>query len=223
MRHDTRYEHLDSLDNYELEHESQDIRGRPLVSPTGEKYGIITDLLVGRDKNRVEAVRLEDGRCCAVGPLEIHDDAVVYGEASMAHAKEGGAAVSEEVIPVVEERVAIGKRTADHGKSIGVRSRVVSDTVSEDVALRDETVSVDTREVDRRVSGREADKLLDGKTVTMTEHDEELVVAKDAVVTDEVVLKKTGKDRVEHVEETVRHTEVDVDKNANDSRGRDRR
>jgi uncharacterized protein (TIGR02271 family) len=216
MRHDTRFEELASLSDYELVHESQDIRGRPLVNTSGQKIGVIDDLLVGEDHDRVVAVRLEDGRCCAAEPLEIHDNAVVYGDAAVAHAKQGGNAVSEEVIPLVEERVAIGKRVSDTGKTINVRSRIVTDTVAEDVHLRDETVSIDKRSVDnRRVSTADADEMLKGKTVSMTEHDEELVIAKDAVVTDEIVVKKTAGDRVEHVEETVRKTEVDVDRDNN--------
>ena len=84
--------------------------------------------------------------------------------------------------------------------------------MSEDVHLRDEHVSVDKRPVNRDVTGKEADALLKGKTVSMTERDEEVVVGKKAVVTDEVVVKKTADDRVEHVDETVRRTEVDVDR-----------
>lgn len=220
MRHDTRYADLDSLDNYELVNADQDIRGWPLVSPQGEKFGVIKDLLVGKDRDEVVAVRLEDDRTCAVEPLDIHDNVVVYGEAAVSHAKAGGAAVSEEVVPVIEERVAIGKRMADTGKTINVRTRVVADTVAEDVHLRDETVSVDKRAVNRKVSAADAEALLDGRTVTMTEHDEELVVAKDAVVTDEVVVRKTAADRVERVEETVRKTEVDVDVDRNDKNRR---
>ncbi len=215
MRHDTRYEKLDTLDNYELEHSSQDIRGRPLVSATGEKYGIIEDLLVDRDHNRVAAVRLNDGRVTPVEPLEIHDNAVVYGEAAVAHAEAGvaqGHVVEEEVVPIVEERVAIGKRVADRGHTINVRTRVVSERVAEDVHLRDEDVTVQRRKVNERVPTDQAEALLKGdRTVTMTERDEEAVVAKDAVVTDEVVVRKTAGDRVERVEETVRKTQVDID------------
>lgn len=221
MRHDKRYEDLDALDDYKLEHESQDIRGRPLVDAEGNRYGIIKDLLVGKDHNRVEAVRLDDGRVTAVEPLEIHDNAVVYGQAARTHTEQGvaeGHVVDEEVVPVVEERVAIGKRVADHGRDIRVSTQVVTDKVSEDVHLRDETVSVETRPVNERITGKEAEAMLDGKTVRMTERDEEAVVAKEAVVTDEVVVKKTADDRVEHVEETVRKTKVDVD----DSTGRRR-
>lgn len=92
MHHDARYENLDALDDYKLEHGSQDIRGRPLVSPSGEHYGTIKDLLVGRDHGKVEAVRLDNGKICAVEPLEIHDDQVIYGERAVAHARPAGSA-----------------------------------------------------------------------------------------------------------------------------------
>ena len=219
MRHDTRYENFESLDAYELEHKSQDIRGRPLVSPTGQRYGIIKDLLVSRDRTRVEAVRLDNGKVCAIEPLVIHDNAVVYGNEAEAHARTGGEAVKEEVIPVVKEEVAIGKRVSEHGKNINVTTRVVKDRVSEDVHLRDETVSVDKRPVNRSISDSDADALLKGRTVSMAERDEEAVVGKKAVVTDEVVVKKTAADRVEHIDETARRTEVDVDVN-DGTRGR---
>jgi len=216
MRNDTRYDKLEALGDWQLENSSQDIRGRPLVSPDGQRYGIIKELLVDRERGRVAAIRLEDGRTTAIEPLEIHDNAVVYGDAARAHADTGAASghvVEEEVVPLVEERVAVGKRVADHGREIRVTTGVVSERVAEDVHLRDETVSVDTRPVERRVSTAEAESLLNqaDRTVSMTEHDEEAVVAKDAVVTGEVVVKKTAADRVEHVEETVRKTTVDVD------------
>ncbi|WP_349512422.1 YsnF/AvaK domain-containing protein [Erythrobacter sp. NFXS35] len=215
MRHDKRYENLDALGDWKLEHSSQDIRGKPLVSPEGHQFGIIDDLLVDRQSERVAAVRLEDGRVTPVEPLDIHDNCVVYGEEARRHADRGvteGHVVDEEVVPVVEERVAVGKRVADRGRQINVRTNVVTGTVSEDVELRQENVSVDKRPVEnRRVSAADADAMLEGKTVSMTERSEEAVVAKDAVVTDEVVVRKTADDKVEHVEETVRKTEVDVD------------
>lgn len=229
MRHDTRYEGLETLDGYELEHQSQDIRGRPLVSATGEKYGIIQDLLVDRDGSRVAAVKLDNGKICPVEPLEIHDNAVVYGaqaesfaDAGGEHVESrtdlgtranltGGTGVEEERIPIVEEQLVIGKR-AEMGRSINVRSRVVADRVAEDVTLHEERVTIEHNPINRELSSSEAEAMLiDGKTVTMTERNEEVVVGKKAVVTDEVVVRKEGHDRTEHVEETVRRTEVDVD------------
>ena len=217
MRHDKRFEDLDRLDNYELVHSSQDIRGYPLVNERGERFGIIEDMLVGADRDEVVAIRLEDGRTCSVEPLEIHDNVVVYGAAARAHANEAadhGHVIEEERVPIVEEKVAIGKRVAENGHGITVRTKVVTDTVSEDVKLRDEHVDVERRKVNEKLSTADADAILakGDKVVTMTEKDEELVVAKDAVVTDEVVVRKTADEKVEHVEERVRKTEVDIDK-----------
>lgn len=214
MRHDKRYEKLEALGDWKLEHSSQDIRGMPLVGPEGQRFGVIDDLLVDRDHKRVTAVRLEDGRVTPIEPLVIHDNCVVYGEEASHYADQGAAeghVVDEEVIPVVEERVAIGKRVSDHGRVINVHTDVVTDTVREDVRLRDEDVSIEKRPVERRVSAADADGMFEGKSVSMTERSEEAVVAKDAVVTDEVVVKKTAADKVEHVEETVRKTDVEVD------------
>ncbi len=164
-------------------------------------------------------MRLDNGKVCAVEPLEIHENAVVYGAAAESYAAAGGKDVDEERIPVVEEQVVIGKRMSDTARTINVQSRIVSDTVAEDVHLRDENVSVERRPVNREVSSADAAALLDeGQTVTMTERNEEVVVGKKAVVTDEVVVSKTAGDRVERVEETVRRTEVDIDRDANKRR-----
>jgi stress response protein YsnF len=42
---------------------------------------------------------------------------------------------------------------------------------------------------------------------------EEAVIGKEARVTEEVVVQKTAGERTENVEDTVRHTEVEVDEN----------
>lgn len=226
MKHDDTFEKFEELDDYELVHDKHDIRGLPLVSKDGVKFGVIKSLLVGKEKDRVVAVRLEDGRTCAVEPLVIHDNAVIYHGTDTTHAEgssgaaahvqhedTSGEVVEEEVVPVVEEKVTIGKRMSDHGRDINVRSRVVSDTVDEDVALRDESVSVEKRAVNEHISSADADALLDqdDSDVSMTERHEEVVVNKDAVKTDEVVVKKTADDKVKHVSEEVRKTKVDVD------------
>ena len=78
MKHEEKYEKLDRLGDWKLEHKSQDIRGRPLVSETGEEYGIIDDLIVDRGKEHVAAIRLKDGRMCGVEWLDIKADRVVY-------------------------------------------------------------------------------------------------------------------------------------------------
>lgn len=176
MRHDNRFENLEALGEWKLEDSSQDIRGRPLVNTEGQQFGIIDDLLVDRENERVMAVRLEDGRVTPVEPLDIHDNCVVYGEDAVRHADRGvkeGHVVDEEVVPVVEERVAIGKRVSDRGRVVNVHTDVVTDKVSEDVHLRQENVTVQKRPIDdRRVSTKDANAMLDGKSVSMTERNE---------------------------------------------------
>ncbi len=80
MRNEERFGELDALDNWQLADSGQDIRGRPLVSPTGERHGIIEDMLVDTGKEHVAAIRLDDGRMCGVNFLDIAGDHVVYRE-----------------------------------------------------------------------------------------------------------------------------------------------
>ncbi len=221
MKHDTRLDELDSLSDWQLEHSEQDIRNRPLRDANGQKLGIIDDLLVDKSGERVAAVRLEDGRACAVENIEIFDDYVVfYPEGAAATARTAHKNVDHdnaERIREVTEEVAIGKRAVE-GDTIHVRSRVVTDDVSENVRLRDEHVDVKRRDVNVAVTGAEADKLFQDRTIEVTEVDEEAVVAKTAKVTGEVVVSKDVDEKVEHVTETVRRTEVDVDRDAKNTR-----
>ena len=55
--------------------------------------------------------------------------------------------------------------------------------------------------------------LFQDKTIEMTETAEEAVVAKQARVTEELVVSKTADTRTETITDTVRKTEVDIDEN----------
>jgi uncharacterized protein (TIGR02271 family) len=127
------------------------------------------------------------------------------------------ASTTEQTIPVVEERLRVGKRQVDQGR-VRVRSFVVEKPVHEDVRLREEHVEIERRPVNQPASSS-ADTggsgLFREQTVELQETAEEAVVAKDAVVTEELRVRKRAAERVESIDDTVRHTEVDVD----DSRG----
>jgi uncharacterized protein (TIGR02271 family) len=114
----------------------------------------------------------------------------------------------EEVIPVVEEELRVGKRDVSHGR-VRVRSYVVETPVTESVELRDERVRVERRPVDRAASG--GDELFRDRTIELEERGEEAVIAKDARVREELVVKKDVGSRTETVSDTVRRTEVDVE------------
>ena len=78
MKNEERYGDLDAMDDWQLQNSDQDIRGWPLVSTGGERYGVIADLLVDKEKAHVAAIRLDDGRMCGVNYLDIASDHVVY-------------------------------------------------------------------------------------------------------------------------------------------------
>ena len=210
MLHENAYKELDVLDNWELEHKEQDIRNRPLVTPTGEKLGTIDDLLVDRSAERVAAVRLEDGRVCAVEALEIHPTEVIYRPAGEVAAYGTENVIADDTIQIVEEEVAVGKR-AVAGDTIRVSSKVVTDTVTEDIALQHEEAVVAVNEVNEVISSAEADALFQEQTIEVTEINEEPVVAKRAVLKEEIALGKQVDTEIETVSETVRKTVVDID------------
>jgi uncharacterized protein (TIGR02271 family) len=112
----------------------------------------------------------------------------------------------EEVIPVVEEQLKVGKRDVDLGR-VRVRSYVVEEPVSEDVTLRTERVTVERRTVDRPATGGEIRE----HTIDIEERGEEAVVSKDARVKEELVVKRDVDERTETVADTVKRTEVEIE------------
>jgi uncharacterized protein (TIGR02271 family) len=114
----------------------------------------------------------------------------------------------EEVIPVAEEELRVGKRDVSHGR-VRVRSYVVETPVNETVRLKEENVRVERRPADRAVSG--GDDLFRERTIELEERAEEAVVAKEARVREELVVKKDIDERTETISDTVRRTEVEID------------
>ena len=123
----------------------------------------------------------------------------------------------EQSIPIVEESLRVGKREVDRG-GVRVRSYVVETPVSEQVNLREENVSVERRRVDQPLSAADGDAFRE-RTIEMTETAEEAIVAKDARVVEEVIVRKDVDTRTETVNDTVRHTEVEVDDTAGKTSG----
>jgi stress response protein YsnF len=120
-----------------------------------------------------------------------------------------GTAAGTEYIPVVEERLNVGKRVAESGR-VRVRSYAVETPVEEQVTLRDETVHVDRRAVDRPVTAAD-EALFADKTIEATEMREQAVVSKDARVVEEIGIRKDAGQRTETVTDKVRRTEVEVE------------
>jgi uncharacterized protein (TIGR02271 family) len=123
--------------------------------------------------------------------------------------------VEEEHIPIVEEQLSVGKREVSRGGA-HVRSYVRETPVSEQVNLREENISIERRPVNETISSADLNRgdLLQDRDIEVRATGEEAVVSKEAHVTDEVVVRKTENNRTENVQDTVRHTEVDVEEGA---------
>jgi uncharacterized protein (TIGR02271 family) len=184
---------------------------------------------------RVDAAEERADRAVAImeGAPAVDREARTGADAALEHgrsstARERGRAGTREgetgdvTIPVVEETLQVGTRQVQRG---GVRlyTRVTERPVEETVRLRDETVHVERRPVDRPAS--EADFTAGERTVEVTETDEEAVVRKQARVVEEVVVGKAQGERTETVRDTVRRTEVEVEsvgaEHAREARGFD--
>lgn len=133
-----------------------------------------------------------------------------HGDAARSTTATEAGRVEEQIVPVAEERLRVGKRVVDRGR-VRVRAYAVETPVEERVELRSERARVEHRPVERTVMGAEAEALFQERSVEIEEHGEEAVVSKEVHLVEEVVLRKTAEDRVETVSDTVRRTEVEVD------------
>lgn len=114
-----------------------------------------------------------------------------------------------ESIAIVEEEFRIGKRQLDQG-GIRVNQRTVEVPVEKSINLREEHVVVERNAVNRPAT--QADLMAhQGSTIELTETAEEPVVSKTARVVEEVVVNKVTGQRTEHIQDTVRHTELEVE------------
>ena len=114
----------------------------------------------------------------------------------------------DEVISEVEERLRVGKRQVNAGR-VKVRSYVVETPVSEQVNLHSETVRVERRPVNRPMGATE--DAFQERTIEAVAMSEEAVIAKEARVVGEVVVRKEATDRTETITDKVRSTKVEVE------------
>jgi uncharacterized protein (TIGR02271 family) len=120
--------------------------------------------------------------------------------------------IEEEHIPIVNEELRVGKREVERGGA-RVRSYVRETPVHEQVNLREEHVEIERRPVSGEYrQGAMGGDVFQEREIEMTEHAEEAVVSKEARVQEELVVRKTAEEHIEQIDDTVRHTEVDVDK-----------
>jgi uncharacterized protein (TIGR02271 family) len=152
-------------------------------------------------------------------PIDIDERAASFGlDANRTTPATSGAPVSheaalrngdEQVIPLSEEQLTIGKRLVNRGTT-RIRRFVVETPVEENVTLHTERVSIDRRPASAGARVDDAD--FTDRTIEVTETDEEAVVGKTARVKEEVVVHKEAADRVETVRDTVRRQDVEIER-----------
>ncbi|GAA4335595.1 YsnF/AvaK domain-containing protein [Flaviaesturariibacter amylovorans] len=155
------------------------------------------------------------------GAIDVDDRARSYGVGNTRSAEAGHrgdvSADRGTTIPRVEEHLEVGKREVEGG-GVRVRSRIVERPVEEHVRLREEHVHIEREPVNRPVSDADRSAFQD-RDIEVREHNEVPVVNKDARVVEEVRVSKEVTERDETIRDTVRNTEINVDRTGSSDRG----
>lgn len=181
-------------------------------SKVGQNSTIVTVHAQSDDQAERVADLLDD-----CGAINVDERAAQYGYTSGNRVDTTGEGRQETVIPKVEESLEVGKKEVERG-GVRVRSRIVEKPVEENVRLREEHIHVERQPVNRPVTDADRTALQD-RDIELTEHAEVPVVNKEARVVEEVRVGKEVNERTETVRDTVRSTEIDIDKiNSNETR-----
>lgn len=198
-----------------------------LVRTRPERHGRVLEALEGTDPLDVDAHLAEWGAFATsdeagaswTGPFgaigssgaEATPDNVSgpAGGLAAAGAVTLGAGAAGEVIPVIEERVRVGKRAVERG-TVRVRSYVVEYPVQARVTLREERLRVDRHPVDRPAGAADGAAFREC-LIEVSATGEEAVVSKEVRVVEEIKIRREATERVEVVNDTVRRTEVVVE------------
>ncbi|HEU4621266.1 MAG TPA: YsnF/AvaK domain-containing protein [Burkholderiaceae bacterium] len=152
--------------------------------------------------------RLNEWRASGASSLAQDDASLRAGQAD--------AARSDEVIPVIKEDLEVGKREVGTG-GVRVYARTLDVPVQESIDLRSERATVERRAVDRPATEADLAALQD-RTIEVRETAERPVIAKTARVVEEVVVGKQVSHEQQTVQDTVRQTEVEVERLSGDQR-----
>lgn len=116
-------------------------------------------------------------------------------------------AAERQSFAVIRESLEVGKREVQTG-GVRVYSRATATPVSEAVTLREEHATIERHPVDRIATAED----LKAASVEVRETAEHAVVSKTAHVVEEVTVGKEASERVETVNETLKGTEVEVER-----------
>ncbi|KUG08329.1 YsnF/AvaK domain-containing protein [Solirubrum puertoriconensis] len=132
-----------------------------------------------------------------------------------------GTDMTDQSIPIIEENLQVGKREVETG-AMRLRSRIVERPVEEHLRLRQEHAWIERNPVNRPASEADIQNFKEGE-MEITERAEVPIVNKEARVVEEVRLGKEVEEREETIRDTVRRTDVDVERLNSDDPMRQRR
>jgi uncharacterized protein (TIGR02271 family) len=111
------------------------------------------------------------------------------------------------VIPVIQEELSVGKREVEVG-GVRVATHVTARPVAKSVTIVEEDIKIERRVVDRPIT--EADEAFRDRSLEVRASAEEPTITKRAHVVEEIRIHKDRTERVETVNDTLRHTDVQL-------------
>jgi uncharacterized protein (TIGR02271 family) len=172
---------------------------------------------VEKDGSTLMIVDSEEGKVTKAAEILAKHGMVDVDQRAESHAKVHGKKdvlrdykEGDQVLKVVQESLQVGKREVERGR-VRVYNRITSKQVEEKVGLRDETIHVERRAVDRPAEAGTFDELFKERSFEVREVDEEAVVSKVARVLEEVVVSKEVAEKVQTIKDTVRRSDVEVE------------
>jgi stress response protein YsnF len=202
--------HSNSIGNFFRNLFGNDDKERERYTRVAERSNTIVTVHAA-SREEAETVSQILDRC---GAVDVDERAAQYGYGSRSSAAGGPQRVSDErgtTIPRVEENLEVGKREVETG-GVRVRSRIVEKPVEEHVRLREEHVRVERQQVNRPLTESDREAAFRERNIELTERSEVPVVNKEARVVEEVRVRKEVNERDETIRDTVRRTDIDINK-----------
>jgi uncharacterized protein (TIGR02271 family) len=126
-------------------------------------------------------------------------------------------AADRQMLQVTQEELNVGKRAVQRGV-VRVYQRVTETPVEEQVTLTEERAVIERRPVDRPATAADLATSFKEGEMEIRETSEEPVVSKTARVVEEVSIGKEANQRTETVSDTVRRSDVDVERTGEQAR-----
>jgi len=111
------------------------------------------------------------------------------------------------MIPIIDEEIEIEKREIDAG-GVRVTTRVMSRPVDASVTLHEEHVMVERHAVDQPIG--DGSDAFQERVFDLPTFEEEPLLTKRARVVEEILIHKDATERVEHVHDALRHTDLTI-------------